>query len=293
VTATVTRPISHLSLGIEQGGAALITGASSGIGETFARTLAARGVSLMLTALPQDQERLGSVAAELERAHGIRCLAIPVDLALADGPDRLRAAADEFEFEPDLIVNSAGVGATGRFAETPLADQLRMIHVNVEGLVRVTHLFLAPMVARGSGAVVNIASTAAFQPLPYFSVYAASKAFVLSFGEALWAELRRERVRVVSVCTGPVETRFHGDPDASPDRGAKKFMRRRYMSPERVVATALEAVEQDRPTVVMRMPLVGLLYYPVALLRALVPLRLRLRVSERLNRWIFEQERAS
>jgi short-subunit dehydrogenase len=98
---------------------------------------------------------------------------------------------------------------------------------------------------------------------------------------------------VVSVCTGPVETRFHGNRASAPDGNARRFMRRRYMSPQRVVDTALDAVEQDRPTVVMRMPVVGLLYYPVVLLRALVPLPVRLRLSERLNRWIFEQGRSS
>jgi uncharacterized protein len=293
VTATTTPSAAQATLGIDRGGSALVTGASSGIGEAFARTLAARGVSLLLTALPQEAEGLRAIAEELERAHGIRCLAVPVDLSVPDGAERLHGAADDLGFVPDLIVNSAGVGASGPFAEVPLADHLRMIHVNVEGLVRVTHLFVSTMVARGGGAVVNVASTAAFQPLPYFSVYAASKAFVLSLGEALWAELRRDGVRVVSVCTGPVETRFHGNRASAPNGNARRFMRRRYMSPQRVVDTALDAVEQDRPTVVMRMPVVGLLYYPVVLLRALVPLPVRLRLSERLNRWIFEQGRSS
>src|SRR6185312_7217245 len=179
VTATTTPSAAQATLGIGRGGSALVTGASSGIGEAFARTLAARGVSLLLTALPQEAEGLRAIAEELERAHGIRCLAVPVDLSMADGAERLHGAADDLGFVPDLIVNSAGVGASGPFAEIPLADHLRMIHVNVEGLVRVTHLFVSTMVARGGGAVVNVASTAAFQPLPYFSVYAASKAFVL------------------------------------------------------------------------------------------------------------------
>jgi uncharacterized protein len=291
MTAVHAQPNVRESLGVERGDAALITGASSGIGEAFARVLAARGVALLLTGHPQEEQRLTAIAEELERAHTIRCLTFAVDLAVPDGPERLCAAARELQFEPDLIVNSAGVGASGRFVELPLEEQLRMIHVNVASLVGVTHRFLPGMIARGSGAVVNIASTAAFQPLPYFSVYAASKAFVLSLGEALWAELRRDRIRVVSVCTGPVETPFHGDGPA--DGAAMAFLRRRYMTPERVVHTALAAVEQDRPTVVMRMPIVGLLYYPVALLRGLVPLRRRLSISARINRWIYEQRRAA
>jgi uncharacterized protein len=278
------------ALGLGRGEQALVTGASSGIGEAFARTLAARGANLLLTGLPDEQGRLEELAAELTDRHAVRCVAVAMDLGVRDGPDRLLAAADAHAFEPDLLVNSAGVGASGRFAEASLDGQLRMVHVNVEALVRLTGLYLPRMVARGSGAVINVASTAAFQPLPYFAVYAASKAFVLSFGEGLWAEHRRAGVRVTTVCSGPVATPFHGsrgDDDAP--AGAKGFLKRRYMTAERVVDAALSALESDRPRVVLRIPLVGLLYHPAALARGLVPLRARLRVSERLNRWYFEQ----
>jgi hypothetical protein len=276
------------SRGIARGGSALVTGASSGIGEAFARALAARGVSLLLTGIPSDQDRLDSIAGELSGRHGIRCLAVPMDLSRADGAEQLRAAADEREFEPDLLVNSAGLGAAGRFVDAKLDEQLRMIDVNVAAVVSMTGLYLPRMVERRHGAVINIVSTAAFQPLPYFSVYAASKAFVLHFGEAVWAESRRAGVSVVSVCTGPVDTPFHGDGSAPREGPVKRFLRNRYMSTERVVESALSAVERDRPTVVLRMPGVGLLAYPVALLRAVVPIRARLLVSERLSRWLFE-----
>ncbi|HEU4656981.1 MAG TPA: SDR family NAD(P)-dependent oxidoreductase, partial [Capillimicrobium sp.] len=189
--------------GTERGDSALITGASSGIGETFARTLAARGVDLLLTAHPAESRRLEEIAAELGDRHGVRCVAVPADLAERDGPDRLRAAADAAGFEPDLLVNNAGVGYAGRFHELGLADQLRMLHVNVEALVALTGLYAPRMVERGGGAIVNVASTAAFQPVPYFSVYAASKAFVVRLSEALWAELHEAGVRVVAVCSGP------------------------------------------------------------------------------------------
>ena len=286
--ATLEPPRS--SLGIARGGTALVTGASSGIGEAFARSLAARGVDLVVTGLPQEQRRLTSIACELEDLHGVRCLAVPADLADSTGADSLRGVADEHAFEPDLLVNSAGIGASGPFFEAPLEQQLRMIHVNVEGMVRLTGLYLPRMVARGAGAVINVASTAAFQPLPYFTVYAASKAFVLSFGEGLWAESRRSGVRVVNVCSGPVATPFHGDGQGDTTDGpVRDFLRRRYMTTQRVVDTALTAVERDRPVVVLRMPVVGLLYYPTALLRGVLPLRVRLLLSERLNRWYFEQ----
>jgi short-subunit dehydrogenase len=285
---TATKP----SLRIHQGAAALVTGASSGIGEAFARLLARRGVDVLLTALPREHERLDAIAQELGDQYGVRCVTVAVDLAKRDGPDRLQAAADELEFEPDLVVNSAGLGHAGRFSMAQLEDQARMLHVNIEALVRLAGLYLPRMVERGTGSVVNVASTAAFQPMPYFAVYAASKAFVLSFGEALWAEHREAGVRVVTVCTGPVDTAFHGGPGESSERsGVKGFLRQRYMTPERVAVSALDAVERDQPLVVVRMPGVGLLYRPVAFLRGLVPVRARLKASERMHRWYFDEQR--
>jgi uncharacterized protein len=282
------------SLGIHRGGAALVTGASSGIGEAFARALAGRGVDVLLTALPREHERLEAIAHHLGDRHGVRCVTVATDLAERDGPAELQAAADECGFEPDLVVNSAGLGEAGRFSSAPLDDQMRMLHVNVEALVRLTGLYLPRMVERGAGSVVNVASTAAFQPMPYFSVYAASKAFVLSFGEALWAEHREAGVRVVTVCSGPVETAFHGrDGESSERGGVKGFLRRRYMTAERVAESGLQAVEGDQPLVVIRMPGVGLLYHPVAMLRGLVPVRARLKASERMHRWYFEETHSS
>ena len=287
---TATKP----SLGIDRGGAALVTGASSGIGKAFARALARRGVDLLLTALPQEQESLDAIARELGHRHGVRCVTVGVDLAERDGPVELQAAADELGFEPDLVVNSAGLGHAGRFSVANLDEQARMLHVNVEALVRVAGLYLSRMVERGAGSVVNVASTAAFQPMPYFAVYAASKAFVLSFGEALWAEHREAGVRVVTVCTGPVETAFHGHPgETSEQRGVRGFLRRRYMTPEHIAESGLEAVERDRPLVVVRMPGVGLVYHPVAMVRGFVPVRARLKASERMHRWYFDQQRQS
>ena len=272
------------ALGLARGGAALITGASSGIGETFARTLAARGVDVLLTALPAEHERLTVIASELSQRHGVRGLAVPMDLSERDGPQRVRDRASELGFAPDLVVNSAGLGVGGRFSEASLDEQLA-------SLVRLTGLFLPPMVERGAGAVINVASTAAFQPMPYFAVYAASKAFVLSFGEALWAEHHKAGVRVITVCSGPVATPFHeraGSP--AEEEGVRGRLKRRSMTAERVVDSALAAVAQDRPLVVLRMPLVGLLYRPAALARGILPLRTRLGASERMHRWYFEQQ---
>jgi short-subunit dehydrogenase len=278
----------HAGFGpLGQGGSALITGASSGIGAAFASALAGRGFALLLTSVPGEQERLEALATELSGTHGIRCLAVPMDLSRAEGPEQLRAAADELQFEPDLIVNSAGLGTAGPFADAKLEDQLRMIHVNVAAVVSITGLYLPRMVARRRGAVINIVSTAAFQPVPYFSVYAASKAFVLSFGESLWAESRRAGVSVVSVCPGPVDTPFHGGGPEKSEGPVKRLLRQRYLSTERVVESALTAVERDQPTVVLRVPVLGLLAHPLALLRVVVPIRARMLILERLARWYF------
>ena len=279
---------TEASLGLGRGGRALITGASSGIGEAFARELSERGVNLVLTGLPADAVRLERICGELAARHRVSCESVPIDLAEPDAPERLCAAVDALGFEPDLLVNSAGIGTGGRFAAESLPAELRMVRVNVEALVALTGCYLPRMTERGAGAVVNVASTAAFQPLPYFSVYAASKAFVLSFGEALWAEGRRHGVRVVNVCSGPVETPFHEDGgEGRRQRSVRGFLRRRYLTSDRLITGALAAVEDGRPTVVLRMPVLGLLARPLGVLRALLPPAVRLRFSERMNRWYF------
>jgi uncharacterized protein len=266
--------------------AALVTGASSGIGEAFARELARRGADLLITAHPDDAEPLDRLARELGTRHGIRCQAVPVDLALPDAADELRAAAQQHGFSPALLVNNAGVGVSGRFASSPLEGQVRMLRVNVEAAVRLTRLFIDAMAADDSGAVVNVASTAAFQPQPYFAVYAASKAFLLRFGEALWAEQRRSGVRVVTVCAGAV-AQTGGPPRR--EGPAREFLKRRYITVDDVVGAALAGLERDQPVVVVRMPLFGRAYHLRTVLGGLLTRRARLRAADRLNRWYFER----
>lgn len=266
----------------------MVTGASSGIGEEFARTLASNGADVLLTALPQEEQRLSSIAAELTELHGVRTEVVAVDLASADGPEQLQAAADAMSFDPDVLVNSAGMGTGGRFTEAPLERQLQMIRLNVLGLVAVTGLYLPRMIARGDGVVINVGSTAALQPMPYLAAYAASKAFVLSLGEALWAECHATGVRVVTLCSGPVSTPFHhraGDTETAV--GAKALLKRRYLTTDMVVASALDAVEHDQPKVIRRLAGARLLYRVAAIVTALLPRRRALLVIERLNRWLF------
>jgi short-subunit dehydrogenase len=267
---------------------ALVTGASSGLGEAFARELAAGGADVLLTALPQESERLEQIAAELAERHGVRTEVAPMDLSAPGGPDALVESADRVGFDPSVLVNSAGFGMAGRFTELPLDRQLAMIRVNVLALVTLTGAYLPRMVARGDGIVVNVASTAGLSPLPYFTTYSASKAFVLAFSEALWAEARAADVRVVTVCSGPVSTPFHeraGDPgDAT---GVKQQIRRRYLTPEAVVAKAFQAVESDRPRTVLRLPGGRVLNAATASVAVFLPRRWEMLASERLSRWMF------
>ena len=271
-----------------RGRSAFITGASSGLGEAFARALAQRGMAVLLTALPEDQSRLRTLAAELTARHPIRAEIVAVDLAERDAARRLQAAADELDFEPDLLVNSAGLGAVGSFFQVPLERQLDIIRINVEALVALTGLYLPRMVDRHDGAVLNVASTAAFEPIPYLAVYAASKAFVVNFSEALWAEHHRHGVRVVALCPGPLaDTGFRERAGGAPPTGIRRHAPQ--IAREAVVASALRALEQDRPTVVRRVPGLAVAYYVATLAGTFTPRRLRLLVTERLYRWYFQQ----
>lgn len=280
-------------LGVRRGDSALVTGASSGIGETFARTLAARGVSVFLSARPQEADRLAEIVDELASAHGVRCVGAAADLSDPAGADTLIAAVSEHGFEPDLLVNSAGVGSSGRFRELSIESQVRTIDVNVTGLVRLTHAYLPRMAARRSGGVINLVSTAAFQPMPYFGVYTASKAFVLNFSLGLWAEGHPEGVRVLAVCSGPVETAFHGAAGESDSSGARGFLRRRYLTPQQVVDESLLGLVRDRPMIILRVSGLGRLYKPVTAVTHALPASLRLRLAERVGRRLFEVDGSS
>ncbi|HVG37662.1 MAG TPA: SDR family oxidoreductase [Pyrinomonadaceae bacterium] len=186
--------------------ATLITGASSGIGEEFARQLAARGENLVLVARSAD--KLMAICNELGRAHNIAAQHVALDLTEKGAPEALFAETNRRGIEVETLINNAGFGSFGEFAALDLARELQMVELNVTALVALTHLYLAPMRARRRGAIINVASTAAFQPVPYMTTYAATKAFVLSFTEALWEENRAHGVKVIALCPGPTETNF-------------------------------------------------------------------------------------
>jgi short-subunit dehydrogenase len=180
---------------------ALITGASAGLGVDFARQLAARGRRLVLVARRQD--RLNALAAELGNAR-----AIGEDLSLPGAIDRLMADLAAHGEHVDLLVNNAGFGLTGRFAELDSKRQRQMIDLNCGALVELAHAVLPGMIERKSGAILNVASTAAFQPGPGMAVYFATKAFVLSLSEALHEEVKKHGVIVSALCPGPTATEF-------------------------------------------------------------------------------------
>ena len=187
-------------------GRALITGASSGIGLELAKIFAARRYDLVLVARSKD--KLEELAAELKSAHGIDARVLVADLAQKGAPDEIARALESQGLAVDVLVNNAGFGATGPFWETDLAAELEMIQVNIAALVHLTKRFVPGMKARGRGRIMNVASTAAFFPGPFMSVYYASKAFVLSFSEAMALELEGTGVTVSALCPGPTESGF-------------------------------------------------------------------------------------
>ncbi len=203
----------------------LVTGASSGIGAEIARELARRGHGVTLVA--RRAEALEDLAAELTKAHPVRVEALPCDLTDADARGELPARVAELGLIVDVLVNNAGFSTIGRAADADHVRELQMLETNIDAVVDLCVLFLAGMVERRRGAILNTASTAAFQPLPGQPGYAASKAFVLSYGRAIGEELKGTGVTVTTLCPGPVETGFAETAGISDDEATDslpKFM---------------------------------------------------------------------
>ncbi len=225
---------------------ALITGASSGIGAAFARELAARKIDLILVA--RSQEKLQQLAEQLQEKFQIRTETIVQDLTQTGAARSLYDAIAQKGGTVDLLINNAGFGDYGAFADRELQRQVDMIQLNITALVELTYLFLPQMKQRGSGGIINVSSIAGFQPLPYMSVYAATKAFVLNFSEALWAENKDSGVRILALCPGATESNFFKEA-AFPSSFAGKN-KSGYTSAEEVVRDALKALEKNHSTVV-------------------------------------------
>lgn len=189
-----------------KGSAVLVTGASSGIGRELARRFAAEGYRLVIVA--RGASGLAKVAAELRDAHRVDVTPIPADLSVPAEIDRLVERIGSAGIEIDVLVNNAGFGGGGEFARSDLATGLSMIAVNVSAVTHLTRLLLPPMLARRRGRILNVGSTAAFQPGPYMAVYYATKAYLLSFSEAVAEETAGSGVTVTTLCPGPTKTGF-------------------------------------------------------------------------------------
>lgn len=220
----------------------LITGASAGLGQGFARALAAKRQDLILTARRADQ--LEALAAELRARHGVQVHVFPADLADPAAPDKLIADIAAAGLTIDDLINNAGYGVQGGFADGDAPTQLGMIDLNIRALVALTHAVLPKMVARKSGGVLNIASTAAFQPGPWLAVYYATKAFVLSFSEAIHEEVKDQGVRIAALCPGPTRTEFAN----LAGMGDSALFNRFASDPETVVRDGLKALATIRPS---------------------------------------------
>ena len=218
---------------------AVITGASSGLGAIFADQLAKRGHSLVLAG--RDEARLKTVAQRIDQNVEL----VVGDLGTNEGVDALIAQLADREI--DVLVNNAGFGTYGPFAEIDADREHELVAVNVDALTRLTHAVLPHMLARGRGGILNVASTIAFQPGPYQATYGASKAFVLSLSQALWAETRGTGVTVTALCPGPTRTGFV---DALGSDVSHTAVYRHLAAPAPVVAAGLEGLDCGRAVVV-------------------------------------------
>ena len=245
---------------------ALITGASAGIGEEFARKLAGRGSDLILVARRKD--RLEKLAEEVPTtAHVIEC---DLGSEAAKLPDEVA----KLGVEVDLLINNAGFGTRGRFLELDPEREAEIVRVNCEAIVTLTHAFLPAMVERRRGGVITVASTAGMQPLPYETTYGASKAFAISFMEALWMELRGTGVRCLVVNPGPVRTEWQQVAGYDENTRIMPGM----ISAEQCAADALRAYDRGKRSVIP-----GRLF-PWVMRGTVAPKPIKLRVTERIYR---------
>lgn len=229
-------------MAVWQGKWALVTGASAGIGWELASQLAAGGANLVLTA--RRTERLAQLAEELRAKHKIQTEVFPADLTQPQAPDELFRFTEEKHLPIEVLINNAGFGAYGNFYQVERQRYLDMVQVNVAAVVSLTHLYLPAMIARHSGYIMIVASTASFQAVPYISVYAATKAFDLLFAEGLAEEVRRHGVRASALCPGSTTSEFLQVADQSGhSSGAPE-------TAEKVARVGLEALATGKPRVI-------------------------------------------
>lgn len=244
----------------------LITGASGGIGEAFARRLAREKHNLVLVARSED--KLHRLSDELMLVHGVTVHYIAIDLTSVDADKKVFAETERLGYEIDWLINNAGFGSMGDFNELDLDRELNMIDLNISALVALCHHYLPAMRERRSGVVINVSSTASFQPIPFFSTYSATKAFVTSFTQAIAEENRPFGVKVVTLCPGATETDFFTNAKISDPMKIKGMQ-----TSDEVVDAALKAVRRGRSLVIS-----GLANYVGSVFGTVVPDRFVTRV---------------
>jgi uncharacterized protein len=259
--------------------AALVTGASAGIGGAIAHELANRGHNLVLVA--RRKEKLDELADELSSAHGVRAQTIACDLTNEDTRGKLPAEIRELGLDVEILVNNAGFATGGPFHEADPQKELEQVRLLVEAVVALTSAFLPPMVERGRGAILNVASTAGMQPMPYSAGYSAAKAYTLTFSEAIHQEVRHHGVTVTALAPGPVETEFWDA--AGWQAGGKSFEqafpRPAMISAEDAARAGVKGLASGERVVVPGLPMRGAM-----LASRYIPHALKLPVLERVMR---------
>lgn len=250
---------------------AIVTGASSGLGADFARELARRGAGLVLVA--RRRERLEQLAADLKARHGTESRVCAVDLTDPDFPETLLRKLNYDGWNADILVNNAGFGIYGNFLDTEWAQIEKMLRLDIEALVRMTRVFAPPMVQRGWGRVLQVASIAAFQPSPSYAAYAAAKSFVLSFGEALAHEWHGTGVTSTVLSPGVTETEFF---EVAGHKKRSWFQTKTVMDSPAVARVGVEAMLAGRPGIVA-----GALNKAATFSQRLMPRRLQAAVAAR------------
>ncbi|MEP6902021.1 MAG: SDR family oxidoreductase [Actinomycetota bacterium] len=237
----------------------LITGASSGIGEAFARRLAKEKHNLVVVA--RSEPKLHELCDELMLKHGIIAHYVALDLTEFESDKKLFAETEKHGYEIEWLINNAGFGSMGDFAELDLERELQMIDLNISALVALTHRYLQKMRARKSGVIINVSSAASFQPIPFMATYAATKAFVTAYSQAIAEENRPHGIKVLALCPGATETNFFAAANMKEAIQVKGLQ-----TSEEVVETALKAVKRGKSLVVS-----GLANYFGSVLGTIVP----------------------
>ena len=259
---------------VYRGSTALVTGASKGLGEVFADALAARGMNLVLVARSADALR--ALAERLTAKYEVQCVPLNADLANPNAVSQIGEELDRRGMQIDLLINNAGLGLTGSFLTHEITKEQAAIQVNVQALVALTHHFDSAMAIRGKGGIINLASNSAFQPLPHMATYAAAKAFVLYFSEALQHELKDRGVRVMAVCPGPTATSFF-------EGTATALSAKDMDSSEMVVRETLRAFDRGKAVVYPgRLSVRAATWVPRLLPRSLI-VRIAARATEKMG----------